>query len=66
MGMEIQIDNLEDMCKLMCDNELPEKVYKYCKRCNRRLRSPQAKLLGYGPVCYKKIKTKNALQRKLF
>lgn len=66
MGMEVKVDNLDDMCKLMCDNELPEKVYKYCKRCNRRLHSEQAKLLGYGPVCYKKIKIKNALQRKLF
>lgn len=43
-----------------------KKIYKYCKRCNRRLHSEQAKLLGYGPVCYKKIKIKNALQRKLF
>lgn len=25
MGIEIQIDSLEDLCKLMCDNELPEK-----------------------------------------
>lgn len=25
MGMEIQIDSLEDMCALMCDNVIPEK-----------------------------------------
>lgn len=24
MGMEITIDNLEDMCDLMCDNRLPK------------------------------------------
>ena len=66
MGMEIQIDNPEDMCKLMCDNELPEKVYKYCLRCNRRLRSERAKLLGYGPICYKKIQNKSQFQKKLF
>ena len=24
MGMEIQIDSLEDMCALMCDNVVPE------------------------------------------
>ena len=23
VGMEIQVDNLEDLCRLMCDNELP-------------------------------------------
>ena len=66
MGMEIQIDNLEDMCKLMCDNELPEKVHKYCLRCNRRLRSKKKKILGYGPICYKKIKIENSSRRKLF
>lgn len=25
MGMEIQIDTLEDMCALMCDNVIPSK-----------------------------------------
>lgn len=25
MGMEIQIDTLEDMCSLMCDNVIPER-----------------------------------------
>lgn len=25
MGMEIQIDTLEDMCSLMCDNVIPSK-----------------------------------------
>jgi len=26
MGMEITIDNLEDMCDLMCDNRLPKET----------------------------------------
>ena len=25
MGLEIQIDTLEDMCALMCDNVVPER-----------------------------------------
>jgi len=25
MGLEIEIDNLEDLCALMCDNRLPRK-----------------------------------------
>lgn len=25
MGMEIQIDTLEDMCALMCDNVIPKR-----------------------------------------
>lgn len=28
MGLEIQVDNLEDMCSLMCDNYIPE----HCKK----------------------------------
>ncbi len=65
MGIEIEIDNLEDMCNLMCDNIVPVKEYKYCKRCNRKLRSDKAKMLGYGPVCYEKMKH-GTNRRKLF
>ena len=25
MGLEIEVDSLEDMCALMCDNRLPRK-----------------------------------------
>lgn len=28
MGMEIEIDSLENMCKLMCDNIIPKKSEK--------------------------------------
>ena len=40
---------------IMQDNEVV-----FCKRCNRRLRDIDAKKLGYGKVCYNKIKTKNS------
>lgn len=29
MGLEIQVNTLEEMCDLMCDNKLPTKKYKY-------------------------------------
>ena len=31
----------------------------YCKRCHRRLKDIEAKKLGYGKICYEKIKPKN-------
>ena len=64
--MEVKDDNLDDMCKSMGDNELPVKQYKYCLRCGRKLKSMQARELGYGQVCYKKIQTQSKLHRKLF
>lgn len=64
--MEVEINNLEEMCDLMCDNSLPVKQYKYCLRCGRKLKSTQARELGYGQVCYKKIKNESKLHRKLF
>lgn len=30
------------------------KEYTYCKRCNRKLKSEQARQLGFGSTCYKK------------
>ena len=65
MGKEIQIDNLEDMCKLMCDNELPKKIYKYCLRCGRKLKNPEARIRGFGMVCYNKMKQEKQ-KRRLF
>jgi hypothetical protein len=32
------------------------KENKYCLRCGRRLRNPEARILGYGKICYSKIK----------
>ncbi len=36
--------------------------YIYCRRCGRRLKSPQSKILGYGTNCYKKV---NACRKKI-
>lgn len=32
--------------------------YQYCLRCGRKLKNPEAKELGYGKICYEKIKNK--------
>ena len=37
-----------------------KKEYRYeseerCIKCGRRLKTPQSKILGYGPSCYKKL-----------
>lgn len=37
----------------MSNNNL--KLYTHCLRCGRRLKNEQAKQLGYGAVCIKKI-----------
>ena len=34
-----------------------EKEHEFCKRCGRKLRNPDARKLGYGAVCYKKMQT---------
>lgn len=54
--MEIQINNNQEMCSLLCDNQLPQQQFKYCKRCGRELKNDQSKMLGYGPTCFKKKK----------
>lgn len=56
MGKEFVVENLEDMCSFMCDNEL---LYKTCKRCGRKLKSEKARALGYGPICWKKRSKNN-------
>lgn len=35
-----------------------QKEYKYCLRCGRQLKNPEAKKLGYGKICYTKIQNK--------
>ena len=34
-----------------------EKEHEFCKRCGRKLRNPDAKKLGYGAVCFKKMQS---------
>ena len=38
--------------------------YNKCRRCNKTLKDPKSKLLGYGPDCYKKHLQET--RRKLF
>ena len=33
--------------------------YKFCLRCGRKLKNPEAKKLGYGKICYSKIQSKS-------
>jgi hypothetical protein len=34
------------------------KEYAYCLRCGRKLKNEQAKKIGYGAICLKKLQTK--------
>lgn len=38
--------------------------YSRCQRCGRKLKNPVHMEMGYGPTCYKKMKSKQ--QRRLF
>lgn len=58
MGAEFQVDTLEDMCSLMCDNTIPTKQTT-CKRCGRKLKNPEAVELGMGTVCWRKYQKEN-------
>ena len=55
----MQITSLEQMCDLMCGSD----EHEFCLRCGRRLKSPEARKIGYGTVCLKKLQhsTKNKL-----
>ena len=33
------------------------KEHEHCLRCGRKLKNPDARRLGYGAVCYKKMQT---------
>ena len=35
-----------------------EKKHKYCLRCGRELKNPEAQAIGYGKICYKKVHDK--------
>ena len=41
-----------------------ENEYNYCLRCGRHLKTPEARKIGYGPVCLKKVKY--SVGRRLF
>lgn len=38
--------------------------YKYCLRCGRRLKTEEARILGYGRICAERVKNK-AIKRPL-
>lgn len=42
---------------------MEEKEVKYCKRCNRELKSIESKEIGFGPVCLKKVQAMQKQQR---
>ena len=62
MGMEIQINNLEEMCNLMCDNMLPRREIKRCLRCGKPLKTEDSIARGYGKTCEKKMQSEKFLQ----
>ena len=43
---------------------MQDKEHEYCLRCGRRLKNLNARLIGYGSVCQKKMK--HAEIKKLF
>jgi len=43
---------------------MENKEHEFCLRCGRRLKNPNARSLGYGSVCYRKIQTEKS--RHLF
>lgn len=64
MGIEIQVNTLEEMCSLMCDNVIPTRQTT-CRRCGRKLRSPEAIEIGMGPTCWRKWQNEDN-HKKLF
>lgn len=36
---------------------MQEKEHEFCLRCGRKLKNPQARQIGYGAVCLKKMQT---------
>lgn len=34
---------------------------KYCKRCHRKLKGEKSRQLGYGVICFNKIKNKKSI-----
>lgn len=60
----VAVDTLEQMCDLMCNNTEPEE-HEYCKRCGRRLKSLESRMLGYGNTCYKRLSF-YSMRKRLF
>lgn len=41
-------------------------IHEHCIRCGRKLKSEEAKKLGYGPICWKKHNIKHITYKPLF
>lgn len=41
-----------------------DKEHEFCLRCGRKLKNPEARKIGYGVVCLKKMKA--TVKNKLF
>ena len=46
-------------------NSAKDKEHEYCLRCGRRLKNVDARILGYGIVCWKKMQVEEKV-KKLF
>lgn len=58
----VVVDTLEQMCGgIEQDNEEHDR----CLRCGRKLKNPDARAIGYGTVCYNKIRT-DSTKKALF
>ena len=42
------------------------KDHEYCLRCGRKLKDKDARKIGYGKTCYKKMQTEKQIMIKLF
>lgn len=40
--------------------------HQFCLRCGRKLKKEEAKKLGYGPTCWKKLEEERNKKHKLF
>ena len=49
--------------KCTCQTVPDTKLYRYCMRCGKLLKSMEARQLGYGPICAKKMEQ---VKRRLF
>lgn len=36
--------------------------HEYCLRCGRKLKNPEARVLGYGKICYEKMQNNNLIR----
>lgn len=49
--------------KKRCDMEDKKKDYDKCLRCGRKLKSEEARKIGYGRTCFIKIKSEMKVKR---